>query len=159
MRNLALVCVLGAFLYGCSDASDSTAVIPLALTCDEQQTVCSQSIRLADRDLRWTLGLQDPLLPAMQALSFHLDARTNGTGNEAPVAVPFTVESAWIEGKDMFMGEHVLSSSLAHQGEYLLEGMIPVCITGSEMVWRVIINLDVEGAHVQAFADLRSLAH
>jgi hypothetical protein len=96
-----------------------------------------------------------PNLPALKPLGFELRV---ASPDSSSLLEESSMEAAWIEGRDMFMGEHRLEYTFqAEDRTFLLEGMIPVCVTGSDMVWRLHLQLSINNRKVLAFADLRTL--
>jgi len=157
------VCLL-IFLASCSDQQAvEQPVSSMELLCDAQQKACSISI---DRNvigyegesreaLQLTLVPLSPNLPALKPLGFELRV---ASPDSSSLLEESSMEAAWIEGRDMFMGEHRLEHTFqAEDRSFLLEGMIPVCVTGSDMVWRLHLQLSINNRKVLAFADLRTL--
>lgn len=132
------------------------------LLCDEGQKSCSGGLppELSESEQLQSaiiLNLHSPELPALKPLGFELtfSGKTARIGFDESALV-----RAWIEGRDMFMGEHRLEATYdSLRQTFILRGMIPVCVTGSEMIWRLSVELDIDNTRVLAYADLRSLKH
>jgi hypothetical protein len=164
-RLIAVVFCYVGVLVGCgeSDGFHSERLgQPIAqrleMRCDEEQTRCSAVLPSSPNDAAQPqtllLRLQAPDLPALAPLTFELEADGEG-GFDQRVLI-----RAWIEGRDMFMGEHLLQPDYDPARQiFVLKGMIPVCVTGSEMVWRLSVELELNNTKVLAYADLRSLKH
>lgn len=160
--GVCFVCLL-ALLASCSDQQVSQEPENrIELVCDAQQHACSTSIGKvvgyegeSRENLQLSLVPLSPSLPALEPLSF--DVRLE-SAHSAILFDKGSLEAAWIEGRDMFMGEHRLEYAFqAESRSFLLKGMIPVCVTGSDMVWRLNLQLKINNRKVLAFADLRTL--
>lgn len=161
--GVSFVCLL-ILLASCSDQQASQEPeSSIELVCDAQQHACSSSIHRnvdgyeggSPETLLLSLVPLSPNLPALEPLNFELRV---ASANPADLLDKESLEAAWIEGRDMFMGEHQLEYSYqAESRSFLLKGMIPVCVTGSDMVWRINLQLKINNRKVLAFADLRTL--
>lgn len=176
MSTIPFQLIVGIFcfasvLVGCADSGsepgsepfspEQAATQKIELHCDDEQKYCTAALppALTDENRQQTLvlRLQSPSLPALKPLQFEL------MRSGASTALGFdegALVRVWIEGRDMFMGEHRLESSYdAALKGFVLDGIIPVCVTGSEMIWRLSIELIINNSKVLAYADLRSLKH
>ena len=173
MRLILSIFFFGGVLIACaeSDNPDSKSAElknpelgtaqPLEMHCDEGQKRCTAALprSLADVGQQQTLvlKLQSPDLPALKPLKFELASIGASTVSGLDESA---LLRAWIEGRDMFMGEHQLEFGYDSAREtFTLDGMIPVCVTGSEMVWRLSVELNINHSKVLVYADLRSLNH
>lgn len=66
---------------------------------------------------------------------------------------------AWVEGRDMDMGQHFLSSKAELANEFVLSGMIPICTVDAEMVWRLVVNFEFQGKTIRLDFDLKTSQH
>lgn len=160
-----VVCLL-LLLAACSEPGgsiDPAVTEQIELVCDAGQTRCSAILpstlkpedSALERKPELELRLLSPALPALQPVGFEL---TISGKENVPSFDGFTLSKAWIEGRDMFMGEHALEHRYqADLRSHTLKGMIPVCVTGSDMVWRLKLQLIINNTKVLAYADLRSL--
>lgn len=141
-------------LLGCAESSapSDQAVIELTLQCDKNQERCSGTYQSTD----YELVLSNPSLPALEPLNFVFSA-SQAEPQNSDQQQSIKISEAWFEGRDMFMGEHKLSFEHSSAGS-MLEGIIPVCVTGAEMVWRLNIVFEQGGDSLRAHADLSSLA-
>lgn len=132
-----------------------------AMACVPDQSLCSIEVPTHALKLR----VEPKELPALKPLSFSLVVsgvfeanKTDQPSQETKVGLE--VLAAWLEGRDMFMGQHLLSSNSMPSGNSTeLAGMIPVCITGSDMVWRLTVQYRYGGNDYAAYADLSTQAH
>lgn len=106
------------------------------------------------KNTQYKLTLSEPNIPALEPLSFVLQA--TDLESEKAESVSIKGIEPWFEGRDMFMGEHKLSVEYSSEG-VMLNGIIPVCVTSSDMVWRLNILLQHGQEPLRAYADLRSL--
>ena len=160
---LALTCLM-LMLAACSD--QETAQEPqtrFELVCDANQQACSSAISgeavaldgEGSEAFRLTLTPSSPGLPALKPLSFELQV---AAPEQRALLEEGSLVAAWFEGRDMFMGEHRLEFTFTPGNHtFLLKGMIPVCVTGTEMVWRLNLQLKINNRKVHAYADLRTL--
>jgi hypothetical protein len=130
----------------------------IAMECLPDQSLCS--IEVPTHELKLRVEPKD--LPALKPLSFSLVVsgvfQIDQPSQETKAG--FEVMAGWIEGRDMFMGQHPLSSSITPSGNFTeLAGMIPVCITGSDMVWRLTVQYRYDGSDYAVYADLSTQAH
>lgn len=151
MRYISFLFAL-CIVAGCADnsAPSNAERVELPLQCDEKQITCSGLYK----NTQYKLTLSEPNLPALEPLSFVLQA--TDLESEKAESVSIKGIEAWFEGRDMFMGEHKLSVEYSSEG-VMLNGIIPVCVTGSDMVWRLNILLQRGQEPLRAYADLRSL--
>ena len=153
----------GLFTEGEAERSDKSPAFSLmgeapeldqtvALSCDAKQLKCSAE----HNGFSLTLTLSPNTLPALTPVRFKLHASTQNTHGT------FEALSAQISGRDMFMGVHPLSQlDDGLSGTAIFEGLIPVCVTGQDMVWRVEFLAEVQHENTQevwlVYADLKSL--
>ncbi len=166
MRLILSIFCFAIALIGCAESDNLGSKSPelgtvqlLEMHCDEGQKHCAtalpSSLVGAGQQQTLVLKLQSPDLPALKPVQFEL-ARI-GASSVSGLDESNLIR-AWIEGRDMFMGEHQLEFGYDSAREtFTLDGMIPVCVTGSEMVWRLSVELNINHSKVLAYADLRSL--
>jgi len=161
LRCSAVIVFIYALLIGCTELdsddargnnSDSLSRVSIELICDAAQTQC-----VGDVDgMAITLSLHQPALPPLTPLTFSLDV--SGQQDVDPINPAY--QKGWIEGRDMFMGEHALQlAPNLSDFSWLLSGTIPVCVTGHSMVWRLNVELLQTGQLIHLYADLRSQEH
>lgn len=136
MRKLIVaagfICVLISLLFY-SDSKNKVAIIktPIHSDCSLEKIPCEISL---PNGLALLFNLEPKGLPVMDPLVLTI----NGLEFiEEPLKV-------WFEGKSMNMGIHyMLPSPISSRvpGEYIFNGMIPVCSIDKNMVW--LLNVDV----------------
>lgn len=174
MHRLTLGLAICLVLVSCTRSVSDLEVGPLELICNADQSECQATLGANQpidgsapfsTPLLLKLSLHTPSLPAMTplVLGFTVDAVDDNAArsefNSEFKSDSIQLSKAWVEGRDMFMGEHVFESKRVSEQGFELSGMIPVCITGSDMVWRFRLALVVDDVSVPVFADVRSLAH
>ena len=65
---------------------------------------------------------------------------------------PVKIKSARIEGRDMFMGMIPIKFNSIKNKEFLGDAILGTCASGY-MVWRLIVNIDVNGTPSTVFYD------
>jgi hypothetical protein len=123
------------------------------MTCTHDQSVCSISLMTHNV----YLNIEPKQLPALKPLLFSFLTKPTQSGVQSSAQERMKPVSAWLEGRDMFMGQHALvplSNDLQRSVE--LSGIIPVCVTGSDMVWRLTFQYSYAGEPFTVYADLTS---
>lgn len=128
---------------------DASVAIPIVLVCQSDQSVCIGGVP----EISVTLNLQQPDFPPLKPLLFQFSVRDR---QDAFREIEFIEAS--IAGRDMFMGVHPLAlESESQRGTLRLSGMVPVCVTGTDMVWRTTLKFESQNQLYIAQVDLRSL--
>lgn len=130
--TLVLLCVIGFFYLSEIDSIDQSESVINSPDCILTVNSCSV---LISENQTLTINLNPKPLEALKPLSLKISGQNKNDVN-------FKV---WFEGRDMFMGQHYLipeNIDLETQ-ETLFSGMLPVCTSGEEMIWR----LNIEFSH------------
>lgn len=157
------------FVSGCKPVTENSTVNinnPAVLQCIKSQSQCEISTDLGHFSLKFSQQqLSENVkteLPFFIELSFLKENSEHNTihGHEQSTAqsIPKTITkvSAYLEGKEMFMGKvPVFFEQGANEGIYLAQSLLASC-SEEQMVWRLWITVEVENKTQTFFIDFMS---
>jgi len=146
---------------GCKPVADKSAVNSdnlLKLQCIESQSRCKVSTEFANFSLKFS---QQQLLDKVKTeLPFFIELSLLQEGseksNEQRAQKRITKVSAYLEGKDMFMGKvPVFFEQGSSEGIYLAQSLLASC-SEEQMDWRLWITVEVAEQKQTFFIDFTS---
>ncbi len=157
------------FVSGCKPVAESSAVNinnPSRLQCIKSQSQCevttdlgSFNLKFSQQQLSENVKTELPFfieLSHLQQNSEHNTKQSNEQSTVHSIQKSITKVSAYLEGKEMFMGKvPVFFEQGANEGIYLAQSLLASC-SEEQMVWRLWVTVEVENKTQTFFIDFTS---
>jgi hypothetical protein len=154
---------------GCKPAAENSTVNinnPSVLQCIKSQSQCEISTDLGNFSLKFSqqqlsenVKTELPFLIELSLLSESSEHNTlHGTGQSTAHSIQksITKVSAYLEGKEMFMGKvPVFFEQGTNEPVYLAESLLASC-SEEQMIWRLWITVELENKTQTFFIDFTS---